>query len=46
MTKEQEERVRVLRAELALLGFVVNTEAFWEVAAEAIRHVARCKKDE
>jgi hypothetical protein len=34
---ERQERLRALRVEAAALGYVVNTQDFWDVAANAIR---------
>ena len=43
LTEAQEQRLRELRAEAALLGHVVNSQEFHDAAAHAIRKASRCK---
>lgn len=42
LTEAQEQRLRELRSEAAMLGHVVNSQEFHEAAADAIRIASRC----
>lgn len=40
MEQQRQERIRELRIEAAKVGCIVTSEAFWEVAANAIRRIS------